>query len=214
MPRTEFVFMRHAESESNLLGKVTSARPGGGLSADGREEARQAGTKSSLGRLSAVFSSPLRRARETAEHVTAGLSGDTVDLAINTDDRLSEFEVGVLEGRTDEAARQQLWRAWSRWLDLDDLDHRPAEQSESGREAVERFRDFVRSTAAAQPGGRILVISHGTLLQLALTYLCVNIPTRNVHDRWISNTGLVQATYASDELVCTGWEAPRPKAVV
>ncbi|MBT0768601.1 histidine phosphatase family protein [Kineosporia sp. J2-2] len=213
MHGTEFVFMRHAESRSNLLGTVTSARPGSGLSADGALEARQAGTKSALGQLSAVFSSPLERARKTAEHVRDELPGRTSELAVHTDDRLCEFEVGVLEGRTDHVARQQLWSAWSRWLDQEDLEHRPAERSESGQEAVDRFQDFVRSTAKVRPGERILVVSHGTLLQLALTCLCVNI-TRNVHDRWISNTGLVQTTYVNDELICPHWEAPRPKVVL
>ncbi|GAB3285471.1 histidine phosphatase family protein [Kineosporia babensis] len=214
MAETEFVFMRHAESQSNLLGTVTSARPGTGLSLEGVQQAGLAGRKSALGRLSVILSSPLRRARETAEHVRGAGPDRIRELAILADDRLREFEVGELEGRTDDAARRQLWSAWSRWLDQDDLGHRPAEHSESGRDAVERFQDFVRATAAARPGQRILVVSHGTLLQLALTCLCVNIPTRNVHDRWISNTGLVQATHVNNELICTQWEAPRPKAVV
>lgn len=207
MPITEFIFMRHAEATSNLLGQVTSASPGCGLSDNGLQQARDAAGSIGLRPGDLVAVSPLRRARETADLLLTGTGHRPV-----VDDRLREFGVGRLEGRTDAQARDQLWSAWPRWLDHGDLDHRPDEESENGSEAVARVAEFVHDWWS-RGSERVLVISHGTLLQLALTVLCVNIPTLDSKERWISNTRTVRTTYDGSSLVSNLWDAVSPNPV-
>jgi len=207
VPVTEFVFMRYAEATSNLLEQVTSAAPGCGLSERGVDQACDAAGNVALRPGDLVAVSPLRRAQETADLVVAGTGHTPV-----VDVRLREFAVGTLEGRTDRQARDQLWSAWPRWLDQGDLDYRPAEGSESGREAVDRFADFVQDWSG-HGAERVLVVSHGTLLQLALTVLCTNIATLDSTDRWISNTRMVRSTYDGTTLISDLWDAVSPSPV-
>jgi len=193
-------FIRHAESASNLTGTVTSKMPGTGLSALGREQADKLAVHLNLSEQDVVVSSPLRRAVETAERLVAKRGCQRIVL-----EELREFEVGELEGHTDQQARERLWAAWPTWLDSGQLDHRPAEGSESGREALARFRTSL--AVVGQLGlERAYVVSHGTLLQLCLTHDCVNVPTADTEDRWIPNTAVVTAVYDGTVLMCRQWD--------
>jgi alpha-ribazole phosphatase len=102
---SRLVLLRHAEPEESAHGRCYGTLDVG-LSPAGREHARRLAAELSDLRLDAVYSSPRRRAVDTA----AALGRDTV-----VDERLRELDFGDFEGRTyDEIASEspETYRAW------------------------------------------------------------------------------------------------------
>lgn len=134
----QVVFETHSTSEDNEAGIATGWLPGR-LSAVGREQARELGTRRRDDGIAVVFTSDLARAVETAEIAFAGSSVPVVE-----DARLRECNYGELNGTAgplhDRAAR------------IDE----PYPGGESWREAVERVAGFL----AELRGERVLVIGH------------------------------------------------------
>src|SRR5574338_589703 len=89
-----FYFMRHGETEANANG-VVSGSLDVELTALGREQAQAAARMLACEPINAVYSSPLRRAWETAEPIAQILR-----LPITIVAQLAERRRGGLEGRT------------------------------------------------------------------------------------------------------------------
>jgi len=136
------VFETHSTSEDNEAGIATGWLPGR-LSALGREQARELGERRREDGLSAVFTSDLGRAVETAEIAFAGSS-----LPRFADPRLRECNYGELNG-----AREPM---------TDRLSHldAPYPGGESWRQAVERVSGFLEQLRGGRDGERVLVIGH------------------------------------------------------
>lgn len=88
MAHTTLHLLRHGEVH-NPRGIVYGSLPGYGLSERGRAQADAAATHLADRRVRAIYSSPLGRARETAEVVAAKLGTGVV-----LDDRLGEWALG------------------------------------------------------------------------------------------------------------------------
>jgi alpha-ribazole phosphatase/probable phosphoglycerate mutase len=136
------VFETHSTSEDNEAGIATGWLPGR-LSALGRDQARELGERRRDDGLSAVFTSDLGRAVETAEIAFAGSSLPRV-----ADPRLRECNFGELNGTTepvhDRAAHVDV----------------PYPGGESWRQAVERVSRFLEELRPERDGERVLVIGH------------------------------------------------------
>ncbi|MEV4725657.1 histidine phosphatase family protein [Micromonospora humida] len=142
--QTEVVFETHSWSEDNERGVATGWLPGR-LSARGRELAAELGRRRHTDGISAVFTSDLRRAVETAE---IALSGTTVPVL--HDWRLRECDYGERNG----SPARELHEQRSRYLD------RPYPGGESWRQAVQRVGRFLDDLPTRWAGRRILVIGH------------------------------------------------------
>ncbi len=89
---TRLLLLRHGRTTAPP-GSLVGSRVDPDLSAEGRDEARRAGAQLGAHRFAAVYCSPLRRARETAELALPGI-------APQIDDRLEELDWGELTGLT------------------------------------------------------------------------------------------------------------------
>jgi broad specificity phosphatase PhoE len=102
--------------------------------------------------LAAVYSSDLRRARETAGAVAARQG-----LRVETTPDLREVDVGSWSGLTREEAQERFPEAYQRWLNggtgWDDGENYAA--------MSRRVLAAVRRIAAAREGEQVLVVSHG-----------------------------------------------------
>lgn len=106
---TRFVLVRHAEPEHAIRGRVYGALDVP-LSSDGRCRSDALAAALELMPLVAVYSSPLRRAVETARPIAVAHG-----LRPIADERLRELELGELEGRSYaeiEADEPGLFRSW------------------------------------------------------------------------------------------------------
>ena len=88
-----FLFLRHGETENNRLGLVAGASDVP-LNATGQAQARAAAQRLATSGVNAIWSSPLRRARDTADCVAQVLG-----LPVLVVPELAERNWGELEGR-------------------------------------------------------------------------------------------------------------------
>src|SRR5215471_14714891 len=105
---TVFHLLRHGEHV--LRGRVLAGRtPGVGLSARGRAEIAAVADRLAEEQVAALYSSPLQRARETAE-----ILSERLQLPIHYREDVLELDFGEWTGLTFDAVRaDQRWRAWS-----------------------------------------------------------------------------------------------------
>jgi probable phosphoglycerate mutase len=102
---TKFLFIRHADNPS--LGNFLASRmPDVHLNENGRLQANLlAGTLKDLP-LTAIYSSPLDRARETAQPLA-----DALNLPIHIHDGLHEIDYGELQGKPiQEIRKSEIWK--------------------------------------------------------------------------------------------------------
>lgn len=148
---TTIFLARHGESDWNVEKRFQGHRDRP-LTERGREQAHALADLVGAEKIGAVYTSPLSRARETAEIVAARVGLKVVALP-----ELREVDTGSWSGlsRADVEARFPEgfahWRSGgSAW-----------ENGESYDEMAERVIGALRKIAEDHPDGRVLVVSHG-----------------------------------------------------
>ena len=160
--------IRHGETDSNVLGLLQgqSDRP---LNENGRRLAVLSGRGMRGIRFDRCYTSPLKRAKETAEIVLRESGNERTPLLI--DERLKEIHMGEWEGkhfRTEEdgidvAAMKQFFRNAFEFSGF------PGGESVSS--LCERTQAFLAETAALDQNMTVLVSTHGTALRAMLNRL-------------------------------------------
>ncbi|PQZ98738.1 phosphoglycerate mutase [Arthrobacter sp. MYb224] len=148
----ELGFIRHGQTRWNLEGRLQGSSDIA-LNDTGRGQAREAVAVLGAGRWDAIVSSPLSRARETAQIIADGLGlelGPAYDLLIERD--YGEGE-GVLE--TEAAER------WPGKL---------GGGIEALESVVDRGRRAIEQIAADYPGQNVAVVCHGTIIRYTLSH--------------------------------------------
>ena len=148
---TTILLARHGETDWNREGRFQGwADPP--LNATGRAQAVDLSVALMAEELAAVYSSPLRRAYETAEVVAAsrGLAPATVEA-------LREVDVGSWSGLTREEIELQFPDQYARWLDYG----QGWDDGETYETMAERVVTAVLALAAAHDSERILAVTHG-----------------------------------------------------
>lgn len=155
---TRVLLVRHGSTPTtgrDLPGRA----PGLHLSDTGRDQAERAAERLSPLRLTALYASPLERARETAAP-TARRTG----LTVTPEDALLEGDFGEWTGaRLADLARLPAW---------DDVQRRPSTfrfpGGESFAEMQRRMVDGVAALRARHPGGTIACFSHADPIRCLL----------------------------------------------
>lgn len=160
---TLLTLVRHGETPANLDG-VWHGSLDTELTARGREQARRVAQllRSDGPRPSALYSSPLRRARDTAAEIGAALALEARILG-----EIAEYHLGDWEGKTfhELATEHHLFERMR-----EDPDFRPG-GGETPREVAARLVAALRRLADAHAGERVVVVSHGGALALGLGLL-------------------------------------------
>lgn len=149
---------RHGETDWNAENRFQGhADPP--LNERGRAQARELAGKLRDERVDAVFTSPLRRARETAEIVA-----ETLGLPVIEDEGLREVDVGEWQGLTRAEIEERYPDAFARWVA-----HGPGwERGETYEAMGERVLDALARIADGRAGERLLVVTHGGPVRAAL----------------------------------------------
>lgn len=148
---TELYLVRHGETDWNRQRRIQGLTDIA-LNDSGREQARATARRLATRRWDGVFTSPLSRARETAEIIAAEL-GMPQPTAL---DALVERNYGEAEG-LDFAEVDRLWP------------ERAAVPGQETREEVtERVLPALQELAGAHPGESLLVVSHGGAIRAVL----------------------------------------------
>jgi probable phosphoglycerate mutase len=152
-------FLRHGESVSNAeAGRDLPDSEGDRLTELGREQAESAARNLTDLGITRLWSSPLRRAAETAAPVSTALG-----LEVETVDDLRELREADGHGRLD--GEEQRLRRWSAWMaeHPDDPSFAPP-GGESFAEVYVRVERLKRALLE-HPEERILAVSHGIFLR-------------------------------------------------
>ncbi|MFI9413272.1 bifunctional RNase H/acid phosphatase [Nocardia gamkensis] len=161
---TRLLLLRHGQTELSLQRRY-SGRGNPPLTALGREQAaRAAKMLAAKGGIAAVISSPLGRARETAEAAAAALG-----VPVEVHDGLIETDFGEWEGLTFAEAALRDPGLHARWIGDPTV---AAPGGESFEEVLQRVEAVLRDLLGRYPGANVVVVSHvtpiKTLLRLAL----------------------------------------------
>ncbi len=192
---THVFLIRHGQSEGNAEGRFGghTATP---LSPRGRRQAQATAHALSSELLSAIYSSDLIRATETAEPL-ATLTG----LRINTTEAFRERSVGVMEGLTFEDAAEKHPKQYAALLQRD-FEH-VLTGGESYRQLLDRAWQKLDEIVSQNRGGRIAVFSHtGTICILAL-HLMGALDSPELKPVWIStsNCGITRFELREDGFI-------------
>jgi broad specificity phosphatase PhoE len=157
---TTILLARHGETDWNREGRFQGwADPP--LNATGRAQAVDLSVALMAEGLAAVYSSPLRRAYETAEIV--GASRDLEPLRV---DALREVDVGSWSGLTRGEIEQRFTEQYARWLDYG----QGWEDGETYEQMAERVVAALLELAAKHDGERILAVTHGGPMRAASAF--------------------------------------------
>jgi probable phosphoglycerate mutase len=146
--RPVVTIVRHGETEWSRTGRHTS-HTDVDLTPVGEEEARRLGEALAATRFDLVLSSPMRRARRTAE--LAGL------VPFQVVDDLVEWDYGELEGLTS-AEIQQRHPGWTVWVGPWPGGEAAAEVTARADRVVSHLLD---GAAAASDSARVALVGHG-----------------------------------------------------
>lgn len=197
-------FVRHGESQANLLHEIANRGLRHGLTRKGREQAEALAQRLSGLSLTRIYSSPVLRAIETSVILAQRLA-----VEYEVTDALREYDCGELEGRSDEAA----WRDWQAlfdaWVVHHDYDQRIA-GGESFNDIRARFEPFIVGLVNRYAGTEtnIVCVAHGGVYRLMLPLVLKNITPEWVTQYGFGYTACVVAEWRAIGLVCTEWEGP------
>jgi broad specificity phosphatase PhoE len=155
---TTILLARHGETEWNRSNRFQGhADPP--LNGTGREQAHALAELLADEPLTGVYSSPLRRAFETAQVVAAPHELEPVPL-----DALREVDVGSWQGLTRAEVEERFPEQYRRWLGYG----RGWEDGETYEQMGQRVVAALRELAAQHDGERLLVVTHGGPIRAAL----------------------------------------------
>jgi probable phosphoglycerate mutase len=158
---------RHGQNVANLTRTMSHRAFDGDLTDRGMQEAHALAERLHAGsrRYAVLVCSPLRRARHTAEIV-----GERLGLTVcEVMEDLREVNVGVLDGRSDEATWGIYVRVLAAWH-RGDLSAR-FEAGEDGHELAARMRRALTAVAREAGQGDALVVAHGANIRCAVSAL-------------------------------------------
>jgi broad specificity phosphatase PhoE len=157
---TTILLARHGETDWNRAGRFQGhADPP--LNRRGRSQAVELSVALKADELVAVYSSPLRRALETAEVVAASHSLEPVPV-----DGLREVDVGSWSGLTRAEVEERFPDQFARWLDYGQGWEDGETYEEMGRRAVAALLEL----ATAHDGERVLAVTHGGPIRAAFAF--------------------------------------------
>lgn len=160
---TTVFLVRHGESAWHADNRYTG-RTDVPLTGHGRQQAKLLARWAVRTGLDALWTSPLRRALDTAAPVA-----EATGLRPRIDQRLVELDFGTGEGLT-AAEMSERFPDARRAFDADPVaNHLPG--GEDPEHAVRRAARCLADVAGASTGGKVLVVGHSTLHRLLLCHL-------------------------------------------
>jgi|SRR5581483_3163673 broad specificity phosphatase PhoE len=198
-----FYFVRHGESEANLRNEFSNENHAKHpLTAKGRAQVEALAEKLRGEKFTAIYSSPLLRARQTAEilNVPHGLE-------IQITPALSEHHAGNLEGRSDPTAWDAYAALFETWIMKRDLDARMP-GGESFNDLRARFIPLVGGLVQQyqDTDANLLLVAHAGIYHAMLPLLLTNVGYAFGYKHILGNAALVLAEQREEGLVCLSWD--------
>jgi broad specificity phosphatase PhoE len=194
-------FVRHGESEANTRHVISNRESTFHLTPKGRRQVETLAEKLRHIPFSAMFSSPVLRARETTEILSAMLG-----IPYQVTEALREYDCGILEEKSDEESWGHHNQFFEDWVLRGQYTNKP-EEGECFLDIENRFVPFIDELVNANSHGdrHILLVGHGGLFLLMLPLVLNNIYHSFAIAHGIGNAEYVLARYGTRGLVCMQW---------
>ena len=172
---TEFVYVRHGETDANRDGFLQGGKVDMPLNENGLKQAEAVALRLQDECFDFAFSSPMSRAKQTMEAIA---SINKQGISPVYDRSLCEWHCGKMDGMyfedikktyPDEALAFSFERIEIQMPD-----------GESGYEVQKRVDDFLTSVLEKHPGKRILLVAHGGVLQRVMRFVTGAIAPHNM----------------------------------
>jgi broad specificity phosphatase PhoE len=193
-------FVRHGESEANVSQTISNRGWIHPLTERGRQQALLLAANLEAVGAAKIYTSPLRRAVETAE-----ILAEKYKLPIEITDALREYDCGILEGRSDAESWRLHAEEKEKWLVEGNLAFR-IEEGESFIDIQARFQPFLRNLIDRYLSSEVVIlVGHGGTYQCMLPTVCVNLEREDGLNLPFHNTGCVVVESTQQGLVCRNW---------
>lgn len=152
------ITIRHGQSESNKEGIIQGIATNKGLTEKGKNDIAQIAKENyeKLLKAKRIISSPYKRAMETAEIISR-----LINQPINTNDKIIEFNSGILSGNSHEQNEREYPEYYKIWMARKDLDGIPG--AEKGEELQARVIAFLMEYYEEKEFNDIIVSHAGFL---------------------------------------------------
>lgn len=164
----EIVFIRHGQTDVNKDGRIQGATVDAELNETGRAYAKKAAANFDEKQFDVVYSSPMKRAVETAQIFTKGKK------ELKLDKRLLEFDFGDWDGKKMSDLAKKYPDAVDPWGKITSSYIKYAKNGESYADLEKRCQDFLAEMEQKYPNKRILVVAHGRLIRMMVAHYLAN----------------------------------------
>ena len=138
----------------------------------------------------ALYASPLKRARQTADAISK-----LTDLEIVEDDRIREVSGGQIEGTTEEERIEKWGNDW-RQLELG---------IEKPEVVLNRAHPFLEELVSRHNGQKVIVVSHGGWIAILVNKLL-----NGIESTYLDNTSVTELEFSDDgNWICVRFNCTR-----
>lgn len=200
MQATRIIAIRHGETAWNVATRI-QGHVDIGLNEKGRWQAQRVAQALADEPISAIYTSDLARARDTARAIA-----DSTGQALQTHEGLRERGYGVLQGKT-YAEIETTWPAQAqRWRQRDPLWAPPG--GESLLDLGQRIARTASELAARHPGEQIVLVAHGGVLD-ALYRAATGHDLQTPRTWGLGNAAINRLLWTHEGLTLVGWSDTR-----
>ncbi|TJZ62946.1 histidine phosphatase family protein [Sphingobacterium olei] len=178
--------LRHGETSFNADGNRYCGRTDISLTDKGIEQAMRMNMLLKKYHFDYIFSSPLQRAKQTAE-IASGRPADVI-----IDERLVEVDFGIWEGKRSEEFIAEDPESWTNWLS-DPSHHAAGRTGETGTEVIDRLASFYSHILQNYNDKTLLVVGHNGINRLFLSHQ-LGMPLQNYRRIVQENSALTLIT--------------------
>jgi 2,3-bisphosphoglycerate-dependent phosphoglycerate mutase len=169
---TTIVLVRHGETDWNRERRF-QGHADVPLNADGRRQVGELAEQLAGQPFAAAYTSPLRRAAESAAILAARLG-----VTVHASEALREIDVGAWSGLTVEEVQARFPEGWAKWVDWRSAGW---EDGETYDELSRRVVAGLLEMGTMHPHATVLAVTHGGPIRCA-TAAALGLPLREVRD--------------------------------
>jgi probable phosphoglycerate mutase len=197
MEATRIIAVRHGETAWNVDARI-QGQLDIGLNDTGRWQARRVGEALAAEEITAVYSSDLGRAHQTAQSIS-----EVKGVPVIADEGLRERSFGIFEGKTFDEIHEN-WpdhaHNWRKRIP----EWQPPDGGESLLELRERVTRTMRELAARHPGEQIVIVAHGGVLD-ALYRIATGQEVNSPRTWELPNGAINRLLWTPEGFTLVGW---------
>ena len=191
-------FVRHGQSEANVVRVFSNRGIKHGLTEKGRQQAVEVANSLSEYPIDTIYSSTLLRAKQTASAISEKLS-----IPYTATPSLLEIDFGILEGKYYYEKEPHFSNLMLSWFIHKDYDYK-IEKSESYTDVKNRFVPFIEDLKKSDKKN-IVIVGHGALFRFMLPEIFKNIDHSFSTNHLFGNTDYAIGELMGNNIICKHW---------